>query len=116
MLPLNITVSCEPVCPGGEGDRAWQRRGGRSRIEEVGDNSFFPILRCKLLLNTSEFSIATEKVHKPFSSNLVIFITFLSASPNHCWRLPVSVWWHYGKTEGRKLWNGDWRLELDPGA
>lgn len=84
MLPLNITVSCEPVCPGGVGDRAWQRGGGERRIEEVGNNSFFPILRCKLLLNTSEFSVATEKVHKPFSSNLVIFITFLSASPNHC--------------------------------
>lgn len=41
------------------------------------------ILRCKWLLNTCEFYIATEKVHKPFSSNSVTFITVLSASPAH---------------------------------
>ena len=55
-------------------------------MEKVGDSFFFfpHILRCKLLLNTSEFQIATEKVHKPFSSNLVTFITFLFTSPDHC--------------------------------
>lgn len=53
MFPLYVTVSYEPVNPGGQGARAWQSGGGKSGIEEVGD-SFF-ILRSKLLLNTFEF-------------------------------------------------------------
>lgn len=60
--------------------------------------------------------MATEKVHKPFSSNLVTFITFLFASPNHCGGSQFQRGRNSEKTEDRKLWNGDWRLEQDPGA
>lgn len=55
MFPLYVTVSYEPVNPGGQGARAWQSGGGKSGIEEVGDSFFFFILRSKLLLNTFEF-------------------------------------------------------------
>lgn len=76
-------------------------------MEKVGNSLPTPLLRYKLLLNTSEFQIATEKVHKPFSSNLVTFITFLFTSPRSLRRLPVSARPQFRKTEGRKLWKGD---------
>lgn len=81
MFPLDVTVNLWVLGDKGTGPGSPREEGTEWRKSAI---LFFPpILHCKLLLNTSEFQIATEKVHKPFSSNLVTFITFLFASPDH---------------------------------